>query len=327
MSSTSGQERNKWRGHRAFFPEGKDVHLRHSRPLALGSAMTSIVIAAHNKEAVIGRCLDALLANAAPASFDMTMVANGCTDATAHIAATRTRVQVLDLVSAGKTGALNEGDAVAVGFPRIYLDADIVITAAGVRALSDTLSGSAAAPRRARWPSPPVARSTPHTAHCLFAPTSRSTPGCQSSGMRQSAAASSRCRRRDAAFRPVPRHRRGRLVPGLTLHRGGEEGSRLRERELWPHSARATCCAACSGAARQRGPARRADGRRCPDPGPSGGWYIMATRRRAAQPRPLVVVGLLRGDHPHRGHPCPAPAATWYRVGARRFIAPSGPPG
>lgn len=101
--------------------------------------MTSIVIAAHNEAAVIGRCLDALLAGAEPGEFDVTVVANGCTDATAQVAAARTEVRVLDLPEAGKVPALNAGDAVAQGFPRIYLDADIVISAEGVRALRDAL--------------------------------------------------------------------------------------------------------------------------------------------------------------------------------------------
>ena len=108
--------------------------------------MTSIVIAAHNESAVIGRCLDAILAGAASGKFDVTVVANGCTDLTVQVAASRPGVRVLDLPTAGKAGALNAGDAVAVGFPRIYLDADIVIGADGVRALSDVLSVSGTAP-------------------------------------------------------------------------------------------------------------------------------------------------------------------------------------
>jgi glycosyltransferase involved in cell wall biosynthesis len=106
--------------------------------------LTSIVIAAYNEAAVIGRCLDAVLADADAGEFDVTVVANGCTDATARVAAARSGVRVLDLPSAGKVAALNAGDAVATGYPRIYLDADIVIPAAGIRTLADALAVSSA---------------------------------------------------------------------------------------------------------------------------------------------------------------------------------------
>ena len=108
--------------------------------------MTSIVIAAHNESAVLGRCLDAILADAAPGEFDVTVVANGCMDDTAQVAAARPGVRVLDLPVAGKAAALNAGDAAAVGFPRIYVDADIVIGADGMRALRDAVAVSSAAP-------------------------------------------------------------------------------------------------------------------------------------------------------------------------------------
>ena len=108
--------------------------------------MTSIVIAAYNEAAVVGRCLDAVLAGVAPGEFDVTVVANGCTDATAQVAAARPGVRVLELPSAGKVAALNAGDAVAVGYPRVYLDADIVIPGAGVRALRDALAVPGGAP-------------------------------------------------------------------------------------------------------------------------------------------------------------------------------------
>lgn len=102
--------------------------------------MTSVVIAAHNEAAVIGRCLDALLATAEPGEFEVVVAANGCTDATAEVASARPGVRVLDLPAPGKVAALNAGDDLASGFPRIYLDADIVLPTAGLRALRDALA-------------------------------------------------------------------------------------------------------------------------------------------------------------------------------------------
>jgi glycosyltransferase involved in cell wall biosynthesis len=109
----------------------------------------SVVIAAHNEGSVIGRCLDALLADAAPGEFDVTVVANGCTDDTA-VAAARAGVRVVDLAEAGKPGALNAGDRVAAGFPRVYLDADVVVTSTGLREIAGALGPDklAAVPRR-----------------------------------------------------------------------------------------------------------------------------------------------------------------------------------
>ena len=46
----------------------------------------SVVIPAHDEEAVVGRCLAALLDGARPGELDVVVVCNGCTDATADIA-------------------------------------------------------------------------------------------------------------------------------------------------------------------------------------------------------------------------------------------------
>lgn len=112
--------------------------------------MPSILIAAHNEQAVIGRCLDSLLNAAAPAEFDVVVVANGCSDRTAEVAGARPGVRVLRLDTAGKAGALNAGAAIAQGFPRVYIDADVVVTTNDVRALCAALNGPimAAVPRR-----------------------------------------------------------------------------------------------------------------------------------------------------------------------------------
>ncbi|GIE88900.1 glycosyltransferase [Actinoplanes regularis] len=109
--------------------------------------MTSVVIAAHNEAAVIGRCLDSLLADAAPGEFDVTVAANGCTDDTVRVAAAR-GVRVIDLPDPGKPGALNAGDLAAAGFPRVYLDADVILTTDGLRALAAACATHPAATAR-----------------------------------------------------------------------------------------------------------------------------------------------------------------------------------
>ena len=92
--------------------------------------MISVVIAAHNEAAVIGRCLGSLAECAERGELDVTVVANGCSDDTVDRASAFTWARVVELVEPGKARALNAGDAVAEGFPRVYLDADIVMTGA-----------------------------------------------------------------------------------------------------------------------------------------------------------------------------------------------------
>jgi hypothetical protein len=100
--------------------------------------VTSIVIPAHNEERVIGRLLDSLLAGSA-ARPDIVVVCNGCTDATAKEAAARPGVKVVEIPTPSKHLALRTGDEHARGFPRLYVDADVVIGADDVRALAGAL--------------------------------------------------------------------------------------------------------------------------------------------------------------------------------------------
>jgi glycosyltransferase involved in cell wall biosynthesis len=112
--------------------------------------MTSVVIAAHNEAAVIGATLRALRSGAAPDGLDITVVANGCTDGTAAVAGAVSGVRVVELESPGKPAALNAGDEVAVGFPRVYLDADIQIPATALATVTRALDTHlAAVPGRA----------------------------------------------------------------------------------------------------------------------------------------------------------------------------------
>jgi len=100
-----------------------------------------VVIPAHQEEAVLGRCLDALAAQVSPGDAEVVVVANGCADRTADVArAHPSRPKVVELVEGSKSAALNVGDAAVTTFPRLYLDADIVLGPGAVAALLDVLA-------------------------------------------------------------------------------------------------------------------------------------------------------------------------------------------
>ena len=105
--------------------------------------MTSVIIPAHNEEAVLARSLHNLLDHAEPGEFEIIVVPNGCTDGTADVARSFPGVTVLELRGSSKTQALNAGEALATGFPRLYLDADIRLRAADLRALAAAVAGPA----------------------------------------------------------------------------------------------------------------------------------------------------------------------------------------
>jgi glycosyltransferase involved in cell wall biosynthesis len=87
-----------------------------------------------------------------PGEMDIIVVANGCTDDTAEVAASfGPAVRVLTLPAASKQDALTAGDRAAADFPRIYVDADLELRADDIRALTAALSQPgvlAAAPSR-----------------------------------------------------------------------------------------------------------------------------------------------------------------------------------
>jgi len=110
--------------------------------------MPSVVIAAHNEETVLGACLESLF-RAGLTGQDVVVVANGCSDHTAEVAR-KHGVVVVDRPEPGKAAALNAGDVVARGFPRVYLDADIVVPPGAFDALLAAVDSGAlaAVPRR-----------------------------------------------------------------------------------------------------------------------------------------------------------------------------------
>lgn len=113
----------------------------HPLRVAHTAKVISIVIPAHDEAQVIGRLLAGLLRDVPPGEFDVVVVPNGCSDATAQIAATFP-VRVIDTDRASKAEALRIGDQAAQGFPRIYVDADVELGPDDVRALARVLTAS-----------------------------------------------------------------------------------------------------------------------------------------------------------------------------------------
>lgn len=105
-------------------------------------AAFTIIIPAHNEEAVIARCLTTLLADAPDAGrlAQIIVAANGCNDQTVSIAReTAPDALVLDIPEGSKTKAMNAAGAKALSHPRIYLDADVQVSYRSLEALAKVL--------------------------------------------------------------------------------------------------------------------------------------------------------------------------------------------
>jgi glycosyltransferase involved in cell wall biosynthesis len=103
----------------------------------------SVVVPAHNEEAVIGRLLASIADGLDGARVDVVVACNGCTDRTAEVARDH-GARVVEVPEASKIAALDAGDAVARGFPRLYVDADVVLTGRAVRDLAACLGAPGA---------------------------------------------------------------------------------------------------------------------------------------------------------------------------------------
>src|SRR6187401_888570 len=108
----------------------------------------SVVIPAHDEARVIRRTLDGLFAGFEVDELDVVVVCNGCTDDTASLARACGRsVRVLELPAASKPAALRSGDAATRVFPRLYLDADVLMPGAAARVVLELLRNGVLAAR------------------------------------------------------------------------------------------------------------------------------------------------------------------------------------
>ena len=124
------------------------AELATARPQRPPVMRGSIVIPAHDEEAVILRTLDGLRPLIEQRLVEVVVACNGCSDGTAELAASVDGVTVLQTPHPLKTAALNAADDAATQWPRLYLDADIAISADAALEVLDTVSrGDALAAR------------------------------------------------------------------------------------------------------------------------------------------------------------------------------------
>jgi len=101
----------------------------------------SVVVPAHNEGRVLGRLLSGLLDGAGSAAFEILVVANGCTDDTAEVAASfGPAVRVLVTPEANKHRAMRLADKNTDSFPRLYVDADVELSGRDAIALGERLA-------------------------------------------------------------------------------------------------------------------------------------------------------------------------------------------
>jgi glycosyltransferase involved in cell wall biosynthesis len=99
----------------------------------------SVVIPAHNEAKVIGRGLNRLFGSLG-AGIEVVVVCNGCTDGTADLVrAAGHRLSVIELDVASKAEALRAADRFATAFPRVYLDADVLVSGTAVHKVLEHL--------------------------------------------------------------------------------------------------------------------------------------------------------------------------------------------
>lgn len=113
--------------------------------------MISVIIPANNEAKVIGVTLKKLKPCITAGDVEVIVVCNGCSDNTAEVVASYGKlVKCIITKTPSKTNALNLGDRVATGYPRFYLDADVVLSQEALREVATVLQKSsflAAAPR------------------------------------------------------------------------------------------------------------------------------------------------------------------------------------
>ena len=107
--------------------------------------MPTVIIPAHNEAVSIRETLRDLLPVLDDSVMQIIVVCNGCTDDTAALVKSfDPRIGVVEMSVGSKPDALNEGDRIAMNFPRIYMDADVQVNGADLLRLVDFMDRTGA---------------------------------------------------------------------------------------------------------------------------------------------------------------------------------------
>jgi glycosyltransferase involved in cell wall biosynthesis len=100
------------------------------------STSATIIIAAYNESSVIRQTLARLEENNLLDQYQILVVCNGCTDNTEEIVRNEfSNVHCHSIPNASKALAIRHAESLNPGFPRLYLDADIILSAEGAASL------------------------------------------------------------------------------------------------------------------------------------------------------------------------------------------------
>lgn len=103
----------------------------------------AIIIPAYNERNVIERTLTPIYPGIMNGDFSIVLAVNGTTDDTVNFVKQYfPHVICLDIEMGSKTNAINEAEKLAIGFPRVYMDADVVVTHSGINSLIKSLKNS-----------------------------------------------------------------------------------------------------------------------------------------------------------------------------------------
>ena len=87
----------------------------------------SVIIPVYNEEIIISRLLSKLVSHHS-SKMEIIVVCNGCTDNSAEVVKKfLPHVKLVEIQQASKPLALQQGDDLATGWPRFYIDADVLL--------------------------------------------------------------------------------------------------------------------------------------------------------------------------------------------------------